>query len=85
MVLIFLLISQRWTNGHMNKRLRWAHKHANWMVEQWSSVIWSDESRFTVTGNHGGARIIIKVGERYEAKHIVPTKMYRGGGVMIWS
>ncbi|CEI98479.1 hypothetical protein RMCBS344292_12586 [Rhizopus microsporus] len=55
------------------------------MVEQWSSVIWSDESRFTVTGNHGGARIIRKVGERYGTKHIVQTKKYGGGGVMIWN
>ncbi|KAG1177774.1 hypothetical protein G6F70_001497 [Rhizopus microsporus] len=69
----------------MKKRLCWAHKHANWTVEQWSSVIWSDESRFTVADNHSGTRIIRKVGERYEAKHIVPTKMYGGGGVMIWN
>ncbi|KAG1176853.1 hypothetical protein G6F70_003066 [Rhizopus microsporus] len=60
----------------MKKRLRWAHKHANWTVEQWSSVIWSDKSRFTVTGNHGDARVIRKVGERYEAKHTVPTKNF---------
>ena len=85
MVLILLLISQRWSNGHMKKRLCWAHKHANWTVEQWSSVIWSDESRFTVADNHSGTRIIRKVGERYEAKHIVTTKMYGGGGVMIWN
>ena len=85
MVLILLLISQRWTNGHIKKRLRWAHKHVNWTVEQWSSVIWSDESWFTVTGNDGGARIIRKVDKRYEAKHIVPTKKYGGGEVMIWS
>ena len=40
---------------------------------------------FTVTGNDGGARIIRKVGEQYEAKHIVPTKKYGDGGVMIWN
>ncbi|CEI87858.1 hypothetical protein RMCBS344292_02266 [Rhizopus microsporus] len=69
----------------MKKRLHLADKHANWTDEQWSSVIWSDESRFTVIGNHGGARFIRKVDERYEAKHIVPTKKYGGSGVMVWS
>ncbi|KAG1175334.1 hypothetical protein G6F70_000718 [Rhizopus microsporus] len=75
----------RWTKEHINKRPLWAHKYANWMVKQWSSVIWSDGSWFTVIGNHDGTRVIRKVGERYEAKHIVPTKKYGGGGVMIWS
>ncbi|CEG67884.1 hypothetical protein RMATCC62417_04240 [Rhizopus microsporus] len=69
----------------MKKRLRWAHKHANWTVEQWPSVIWSDESRFTVTGNDGDAKVIRKVGERNDTKYIVPTKKYEGGRVMIWS
>ncbi|KAG1180382.1 hypothetical protein G6F70_006818 [Rhizopus microsporus] len=32
-----------------------------------------------------GTRIIKKVGERYDTKHIVPTKKYRGDGAMIWS
>ncbi|CEG71903.1 hypothetical protein RMATCC62417_07553 [Rhizopus microsporus] len=73
------------TGEHMEKRLRWAHEHANWTVEQWSSVIWSDESRFTVTGNDSGAIVIRKVGERCDTKQIVPTKKYGGGGVIIWS
>ncbi|KAG1206581.1 hypothetical protein G6F68_008551 [Rhizopus microsporus] len=72
------------TEEPMKKRLRWAHEYANWTIEQWSSIIWSDESRFTVTGNDGSARIR-KVSERYATKHIVPTKKYGGGGVMIWS
>ncbi|CEI97931.1 hypothetical protein RMCBS344292_12053 [Rhizopus microsporus] len=27
------------TEEHMKKKLRWAHEHVNWTVEQWSSVI----------------------------------------------
>ncbi|CEG72405.1 hypothetical protein RMATCC62417_07967 [Rhizopus microsporus] len=73
------------TEEHMKKRLRWAQEHVNWTVEQRSSVIWSDESWLTVTGNDDGAGVIRKVGERYDTKHIVPTKEYGGGGIMIWS
>ncbi|CEG81723.1 hypothetical protein RMATCC62417_15888 [Rhizopus microsporus] len=70
---------------HMKKRLRWAQEHVNWTDEQWSCVIWSDESWFTIANNDSGARVIRKVGERYDAKHTVQTKKYGGGGVMIWS
>lgn len=29
-------------------RLEWALKHKNWTVEDWSNVLWSDESNFEV-------------------------------------
>ncbi|CEG76491.1 hypothetical protein RMATCC62417_11384 [Rhizopus microsporus] len=69
----------------MKKRLRWVHEHIDWADGQWSSVIWNDESRFTVFDNDDGARVTRKVSERYDAKHTVPTKKYGGGGVMVWS
>ncbi|KAG1442595.1 hypothetical protein G6F56_011000 [Rhizopus delemar] len=69
----------------MKKRLRWAMEHVNWTEDQWKSVIWSDESRFSLNGNDADARVIRKVGERYQARHIIPTVKYGGGGVMIWA
>lgn len=30
------------------KRLKWARQHQNWSEEDWSNVIWSDESNFEV-------------------------------------
>lgn len=35
-------------------------------------------------GNDGVVRIIRKVGERYDAKHIVLTKKLGNGDVIIW-
>lgn len=58
-----LLTKQSLTEEHMKKRLHWNHL----AIEQWSSVIWSDESRLSVTSNNNGARVIIKADERYEA------------------
>lgn len=30
------------------KRLRWAHEHLDWTVEQWSRILWTDESPFVL-------------------------------------
>ncbi|CEG63295.1 hypothetical protein RMATCC62417_00463 [Rhizopus microsporus] len=67
------------TEANKKRRLRWALNHANWTQEQWESVVWSDESRFTVEGYDGGARVIRKVGERYEARHVKPTTKWGHG------
>lgn len=51
------------TEKHMKKRLRWAKDHVNWTADQWKSVGWSDESRFSIIDADGGARVLRKVGE----------------------
>lgn len=73
------------TPKHRDRRLRWAKERVNWTVDQWRGVVWSDESRFTIEGSDGDKRVIRKIGERYDAKNVVPTTKYGGGGVMIWS
>lgn len=38
-----------WLSEHnMKIRLEWALKHKDWTVEDWSNVLWSDESNFEV-------------------------------------
>ncbi|KAG1471563.1 hypothetical protein G6F56_002054 [Rhizopus delemar] len=51
-------------------------EHVNWTEDQWKSVVWSDESRFSLNGNDADPRVIRKVGERYQARHIVLTDVY---------
>ncbi|KAG2203550.1 hypothetical protein INT46_000846, partial [Mucor plumbeus] len=48
---------------HKKNRLEWAHLHKNWSSEQWRQVIWSDESRFRVSGNDGTPLVLRKEGE----------------------
>ncbi|CAO3669343.1 unnamed protein product [Rhizopus stolonifer] len=43
--------------------MRWVMEYVGWMEEQWRIVVWSDESRYTVRGNDGGARVIRKTEE----------------------
>jgi hypothetical protein len=73
------------TLTHMENRLKWCKDKVNWSQERWESVIWSDESKFTVVGNDRGTRCIRKTGERYEQRHVVPTYKFGKGSVMVWS
>lgn len=59
---------------NQKKRLCWAKERVNWSVDDCRRVIWSDESRFTVQGYDGGVRVIRKVGERYQGRHVKPKK-----------
>lgn len=72
------------TEAHRKKRLRWAKERVNWTPEDWKRVVWSDESRFEVEGYQGGARVLRKVGERYEERHVVSTTKWGNGSVMVW-
>ncbi|GFX00432.1 transposable element Tcb2 transposase [Trichonephila clavipes] len=33
--------------GHRRHRLQWCRKHKNWTTDQWSRVLFTDESRFS--------------------------------------
>ena len=35
------------------KRVAWAKEHVNWTIEDWSKVIWSDETRISIFGSDG--------------------------------
>src|SRR5687768_9581657 len=41
------------TGKQREKRLRWCLEKRRWSVRKWNTVIWSDESRFTVFRNDG--------------------------------
>ena len=44
------------TERHRQVRLAWARQHVRWTREQWSHVMFSDESRFCLEGNDGRIR-----------------------------
>jgi transposase len=74
----------RLTKVHIQKRLAWARDKVKLTTEEWSRIIWSDESRFTVVGNDGGARVLRQEGERYQTRHIKSTVKFGKGSVMVW-
>ncbi len=46
-------------------RLTWAKKKKNWTVDQWSKVLFSDESKFCISFGNQGPRVWRKGGEAH--------------------
>jgi len=74
------------TARHRVNRLAWATNHVTWTRRQWSSVMFSDESKFNITRADGRLRVWRKRGEdlRTSANAVLETDAFGLGGVMVW-
>jgi transposase len=72
------------SDSHRKTRLAFAKKYEKWTVEDWSKVIWSDESRFQIFGSDGKQYYWKRHGEPLNQFHVKPTMKYGGGSIMIW-
>jgi hypothetical protein len=70
---------------HVEKILAWAKERVDWPLEKWMTVVFSDESRFTVEGNDGGEHVLRPVGARYHPKYVHQKTKFGGGSVMVWA
>ena len=75
----------RMTPEHRRRRREWARRHSRWNVAQWSNVLFTDESRFTVDHSDGGLRVWRVVGQRYNPQFTVAVNRWGGGSVMVWA
>ena len=73
------------TQRHRQARLQWAREHRGWTLNQWSRVIFSDESRFAVDHNDGRIRVWRRRGERFHPLFAVAHNRWGAGSVMIWA
>jgi transposase len=51
------------TADHRVNRMRFAEDHTNWTIQQWSSVMFSDKSRFCLRSPDGRERVWRRPGE----------------------
>ena len=77
---VVLLLKAR----HRRARLAWCTQRRRWIINQWSHVMFSDESRFTLDFLDRRRRVLHRAGERYTDPSRVAHDRYGGGSVMVW-
>lgn len=67
-------------------RLNWLERHRpiNFPRRRWCSVLFSDESRFSLHRADGRQRVYRRRGERYADACIIERDRFGGGSVMVW-
>ncbi|GFX63333.1 transposable element Tcb1 transposase [Trichonephila clavipes] len=65
-------------------RLTWSREHAFWTPQQWSCVMFSDESRFSLQSDSRRTLIWIAPGTRYHHEITIERHRYGGAGWLVW-
>jgi hypothetical protein len=69
---------------HRQRRLNFALKYKNWTVEDWTRVIWSDETKINRIGSDGRMYVWKKRGGPLQDKEVQGTVKFGGGSLMVW-
>uniref|UniRef100_A0AAZ3P3E4 Insertion element IS150 protein InsJ-like helix-turn-helix domain-containing protein n=1 Tax=Oncorhynchus tshawytscha TaxID=74940 RepID=A0AAZ3P3E4_ONCTS len=72
------------TAQHRAGRLSFAREHQDWQIRHWRPVLFTDESRFTLSTCDRRDRVWRRRGERSAACNILQHDRFAGGSVMVW-
>lgn len=72
------------TVKHKASRLAFAKQHADWNVNQWKLVTWSDESKINRLGSDGRVWSWFDKKVGLTSRNIQETLKFGGGSLMIW-
>ncbi|GFW72258.1 transposable element Tcb1 transposase [Trichonephila clavipes] len=72
------------TVTHCRLRLTWSREHALWTPQQWSCVMFSDESRFSLQSDSRRTLIWRPPGTRYHQENTIERHRYGGAGWLVW-
>ena len=72
------------TAQHRAGRLAFAREHQDWQIRPWCPVLFTDESRFTLSTCDRRDRVWRRRGERSSACYILQHDRFGGGTVMVW-
>ncbi|GFT88801.1 transposable element Tcb2 transposase [Trichonephila clavipes] len=71
------------TFAHKRARLNWSLKHQHWSVGEWANVMFSDESRFSLSSDSRRVKIRRERGARFEPRNIAERHHFPSSGVMV--
>ncbi|GFT56152.1 transposable element Tcb1 transposase, partial [Trichonephila clavipes] len=72
------------TATHCRLRLNWSREHALWTPQQWSCVMFSDESGFSLQSDSRRTLIWRAPGTRYHQENTIERHRYGGAGWLVW-
>ncbi|GFW32812.1 HTH_Tnp_Tc3_2 domain-containing protein [Trichonephila clavipes] len=71
------------TATHCRLRLTWSREHALWTPQQWSCVMFSDESRFSLQSDFRRTLTWRAPGTRYHQENTIERHRYSGAGWLV--
>lgn len=72
------------TRAHRAARLRFAREHLEWTMDNWRTVLFTDESKVKFFSDDRRVRVWRKPGERFEDPCIRETDRFGGPSIMVW-
>ncbi|GFV27472.1 transposable element Tcb1 transposase [Trichonephila clavipes] len=78
------VISVPLTATHCRLRLTWSREYALWTPQQWSCVMFSDESRFSLQFDSRQTLIWRALCTRYHQENTIEQHRYGGAGWLVW-
>ncbi|GFX38416.1 transposable element Tcb2 transposase [Trichonephila clavipes] len=73
------------TRQHRNARLQWCREHHNWTEQDWACVLFSDESRFSLSSDCRRQLIWRESGTAYRPENIQEKDRYPTCSIMVWA
>ncbi|GFY14115.1 transposable element Tc1 transposase [Trichonephila clavipes] len=72
------------TRQHRTARLQWCREHHNWTEQDWACVLFSDESRFSLSSDCRRQLIWRESGTAYRPENIQENDRYPTCSIMVW-
>ncbi|GFU86900.1 transposable element Tcb2 transposase [Trichonephila clavipes] len=73
------------TRQHRTARLQWCREHHNWTEQDWTCVLFSDESRFSLPSDCRRQLIWRESGTTYSPENIREKDRYPTCSIMVWA
>ncbi|GFT59988.1 transposable element Tcb2 transposase [Trichonephila clavipes] len=72
------------TPAHRRRRSLWCREHRNWRDKEWGRVLFTDESRFSLSSDSHRILIWREWGSRNHPSNIIERDRYGGHDVLVW-